>query len=253
MGHPNSGSHATHLSRGGCGVEEKDRSLASQRSFRLGNMSKGASAGRCQFCSQVLSRAVMTRHLPSCGPPGSSPLSPGPSFHLLVEARHAHAYWMHVALPVNATLSKLDRFLRETWLECCGHLSSFEIAGERYASSPEGGESGMKRPLQQVVGVDMSFSYEYDFGSTTELKLKVAGVRAEGTPRGAAQLLARNEPPSILCQSCGTEPAAEICVQCACDEVGWLCPACADRHPCEEEMRLPVTNSPRVGVCAYSG
>ena len=29
--------------------------------------------------------------------------------------------------------------------------------------------------------------------------------------------------------------------------------ACADEHSCEEEMRLPVTNSPRAGVCAYSG
>ena len=180
-------------------------------------------------------------------------MSTGPSFHLFVEGRHAKAYWMHVALPVNAPLSKLDRFLRKTWLECCGHLSSFEIAGERYASDPMGVESSMKRPLQQLVDVGMSFSYEYDYGSTTELKLKVAGVRPEGTPKGAAQLLARNEPPSILCQSCRTEPAAEICVVCACDEVGWLCPACADGHSCEEEMRLPVTNSPRAGVCAYSG
>ena len=216
-------------------------------------MSKGATAGRCQFCSQVLPRAVMARHLSSCGQPGASAMSTGPSFHLFVEGRHAKAYWMHVALPVNAPLSKLDSFLRKTWLECCGHLSSFEIAGERYASDPMGGESSMKRPLQQVVDVGMSFSYEYDYGSTTELKLKVAGVRPEGTPKGAAQLLARNEPPSILCQSCGTEPAAEICVVCACDEVGWLCPACADGHSCEEEMRLPVTNSPRAGVCGYSG
>jgi hypothetical protein len=104
----------------------------------------------------------MTRHLSSCGQPDASPLSPGPSFHLLVEARRAPAYWMHVALPVEATLGKLDRFLRETWLECCGHLSSFEIAGERYASAPMGGESSLKLPLQQVVGVGMSFSYEYD-------------------------------------------------------------------------------------------
>ena len=127
-----------------------------------------------------------------------------------------------MALPVSAPLRKLDSFLRKTWLECCGHLSSFEIAGERYASDPMGVESSMKRPLQQVVDVGMSFSYEYDYGSTTELKLKVFGVRPEGTPKGAAQLLARNEPPWILCESCGTEPAAEICVVCACDEVGWL-------------------------------
>jgi hypothetical protein len=132
-------------------------------------------------------------------------------------------------------------------------LSSFEIAGERYASDAMDGEMNMKRPVKQVAGVGMNFSYEYDYGSTTELKLKVAGLRADGTPKGGAQLLARNEPPVILCQYCETEPATEICGQCAWKELGWLCPACAETHSCEEEMRLPVTNSPRVGVCAYSG
>ena len=129
------------------------------------------------------------RHLSSCSQPGASALSTGPSFHLFVEGRHAKAYWMHVALPVNAPLSKLDSFLRKTWLECCGHLSSFEIAGERYASDPMGVESSMKRPLQQVVDVGMSFSYEYDYGSTTELKLKVAGVRPRGYSQGRSTVV----------------------------------------------------------------
>jgi hypothetical protein len=160
---------------------------------------------------------------------------------------------MHVALPVNATLTKLDAFLRHTWLECCGHLSSFEIAGEPYASDPSDGDATMKHSLQKVVGVGMNFSYIYDYGSTTELKLKVAEVRAVGTPKGAAQLLTRNEPPSILCNSCGAAPATEVCAECSWDEKGWLCPGCAETHSCGEEMLLPVTNSPRVGVCAYGG
>ena len=99
----------------------------------------------------------------------------------------------------------------------------------------------------------MSFSYEYDYGSTTELKLKVASVRAEGTPEGRSTVVGQKrtslDPLSVVRDKTG----AEICVVCACDEVAWLCPACADRHSCEEEMRLPVTNSPRAGVCAYSG
>jgi hypothetical protein len=216
-------------------------------------MSKPVSAGKCQFCGEIVNRAAMARHLSLCAQPAGSRLSPGPSFHLVVEGRQAKAYWMHVALPVNTTLVKLDRFLREIWLECCGHLSSFEIAGKRYGSSPMDGEMGMNRPLKQIVGAGMSFFYEYDYGSTTELKLKVAGVREDGTPKGAVQLLAKNEPPAILCQTCETETATEICAECACEEMGWLCPACAETHSCPEEMRLPVTNSPRVGVCAYSG
>jgi hypothetical protein len=216
-------------------------------------VSKPVSTGKCQLCGEIVNRAAMARHLSLCAQKAGSRLSAGPSFHLVVEGRRANAYWMHVAVPVDTKLSKLDRFLRKIWLECCGHLSAFEITGERYGSSPMDGEMGMNRSLKQVVGVGMSFFYEYDYGSTTELKLKVAGVREDGTPKGAVQLLAKNEPPAILCQTCATEVATEICAECAWEEMGWLCPECAETHSCAEEMRLPVTNSPRVGVCAYSG
>ncbi len=216
-------------------------------------MEKLASIGKCYLCGEIVGRAAMTRHVSVCAALQSARLSTGPSFHLLVEGRHAKDYWMHVALPVTATLAKLDGFLRETWLECCGHISSFEIAGERYGSDPTDGEATLKRPLQKVVGAGMKFSYLYDYGSTTELKLKVAGVLTDGTPKGAAQLLARNEPPAVLCSTCGVGLATEICGECAWNNHGWLCAGCAGSHSCEEEMRLPVTNSPRVGVCAYVG
>ena len=32
---------------------------------------------------------------------------------------------------LTAPLSKLDDFLRHTWLEYCGHLSAFEFDGEQ--------------------------------------------------------------------------------------------------------------------------
>jgi hypothetical protein len=186
----------------------------------------------------------MTGHLNACSRLGIfGKQSPGPSFHLLVEGRHAKAYWMHVAAPINARLSNLDLFLRQIWLECCGHLSGFAIQGE---------ELSMSSPLGQVTGVGMKFSYQYDYGSTTELVLKVIGVYEQGTPKGAVLLLARNEPPPVICSHCA-QPAMHVCGQCACEEMGWLCQACADTHPCGDEMLLPVTNSPRVGVCAYTG
>ena len=84
----------------------------------------------------------MTRHLSACRQPKASELLPAserapvPNFHLAIEGRDSKAYWMHVAVPLTTPLSKLDDFLRHTWLECCGHLSAFEIAGKRYASEP---------------------------------------------------------------------------------------------------------------------
>jgi len=162
---------------------------------------------------------------------------------------------MHLAVPVQVTLFNVDGFLRKTWVECCDHLSAFTIKDRYYPSAhpddPE--ESGMSVELRRVLRPGMVFSYRYDFGSTTELRLKVLGLRGPGTPGGAIQLLARNNPPAILCDRCGKEQATEICIDCACRNGGWLCASCAEVHECSDEMRLPVVNSPRVGVCAYTG
>jgi len=35
-------------------------------------------------------------------------------------------------MPARATLTDLDGFLRDIWLECCGHLSAFDIGTVRY-------------------------------------------------------------------------------------------------------------------------
>lgn len=162
---------------------------------------------------------------------------------------------MHLAVPVTAPLRKLDDFLRDIWLECCGHMSAFEINGVRYASERIDEEMSTNAPLSRVLDVETQFFYEYDFGSTTELALKVVALRGQGTPKGAVQLLARNEAPQISCSECDAQPATQICAECACngEGEGWLCEACAAAHECGEEMSLPVVNSPRVGVCAYSG
>jgi hypothetical protein len=180
-----------------------------------------------------------------------------PELLLLVEGREAKAYWMHVALPVASPLNKLDDFLRHTWLECCGHLSAFEIGAKRYASEPMDEdelmdeEMDMGTRLNQVLEVGMRFFYEYDYGSTTALALKVVALHERGSAK--VQLLARNEAPQVTCQRCGNKPATQICTECAWNGEGWLCKSCLGAHECGDEMCLPVVNSPRVGVCGYTG
>lgn len=202
----------------------------------------------------------MTQHLSACRQPEASGLVPASgkqphaaSFHLAIEGRDAKAYWMHVAVPVTTQLSKLDDFLRHTWLECCGHLSAFEIGDNRYASEPMDEEMSMRAPLSQVLEARMKFFYEYDYGSPTALVLKVVALREQCLPKGAVQLLARNEAPQVSCQRCSIQAATQICTECACNGKGWLCEACAVAHECGDEMCLPVVNSPRVGVCGYTG
>lgn len=35
-------------------------------------------------------------------------------------------YRLYLSVPFKLKLENLDHFLRETWLECCGHLSQFK-------------------------------------------------------------------------------------------------------------------------------
>jgi hypothetical protein len=172
-----------------------------------------------------------------------------------VEARHSKAYWLHLAVAGEAPLAKVDAFLRQIWLECCGHMSAFTIDGRRYAceAMKDLGESGMGARLSRILRPGTVFSYEYDYGSTTELNLKVLGIRERGTHRGAVELLARNDAPLVPCDRCSSQLATMVCTECECKGRGWLCESCADEHECGTEMCLPVVNSPRVGVCAYSG
>jgi Plasmid pRiA4b ORF-3-like protein len=229
-------------------------------------MARQTSKGICTFCQSELSKSAMTRHLEGCeqraiteAKAGSKQKAqPTRKLHLVVEGRDLPMYWMHLEITASTTLTALDQFLRKTWLECCGHLSAFEIDGVRYAidagmyDDGDRGEKSMRVRLDKVLRPGQTCTYEYDYGTTTELKLKVISEQ-QGAARGnAIQVLARNTPPVILCEECG-KPATEVCSQCIFDERGWLCNDCAEAHECGEEMLLPVVNSPRVGMCAYTG
>src|SRR5258708_20864512 len=172
-------------------------------------MSKQQSMGKCNLCGELAGQASMTRHLSACYQPEASGLlpaserrPPAPRFHLAIEGRDAKAYWMHVAVPLTAPLSKLDDFLRHIWLECCGHLSAFEVGGKRYASEPMDEEMSMRARLSEVLEVGMKFSYEYDYGSPTALVLKVVALREQGLPNCAVELLAGNQALQVNCLRC---------------------------------------------------
>ena len=115
-------------------------------------------------------------------------------------------------------------------------------------------ELEMGRRLKNVLSPGMELLHEYDFGSTTELLVKVlAEYEGPVEKNKLVQILARNEAYKIPCDECGKIPAVQICTECQWDGSGWLCEACAKDHECGEEMLLPVVNSPRTGVCGYTG
>lgn len=203
----------------------------------------------CLICKSKYSESGMTRHLQSCLAK-SQEKQKGETkrqrfFHILVQGYSFPEYWLHLKVLKNARLEDLDQFLRQIWLECCGHMSAFSFNHE---------EVPMGKKLKDVFQPGIELFYEYDFGSTTELLIRVI-AEYEGTIEkgGTIEVLARNEPPEIICDECGKHSAVQICTECLWDEGGWLCQKCAEQHSCDEDMMLPVVNSPRTGVCGYAG
>lgn len=166
--------------------------------------------------------------------------------HLQVSAKFSSVYWLHLQVDANTTLKTLDGFLRNIWLECCGHMSLFHYNHQ---------EIGMSRRLLSFLSPGMKIDYDYDMGDTTSLEIKVMGA-CQGlvAPKKPVEILARNQLPEIPCDSCGNGPAVQICPECQWEGEGWLCKACAAKHECDDEdYFLPVVNSPRTGVCGYTG
>ncbi len=184
-------------------------------------------------------------------------------FHIRVEDRYKPSpFWLDVEVNANASLRVLDQFLRDIWLECCGHLSQFEIDRTRYEAiidrswgNPD--SKSMDAKIGKVLQVGSHFTYEYDYGSTTELELRVLGEH-EGTIAKDLRLLARNESPQWECNVCG-QPATKIDTECAYEmENPFFCTKHAKEHAkkqhgSEDYMLMAVVNSPRMGVCAYEG
>lgn len=220
-------------------------------------MARQTSPGKCNLCGKTFGKVAMTRHLQECKEEHPDK-GKEKVFHLLVEGRHSPHYWLHIEIPVSAKLARLDDFLRGIWLECCGHLSAFTIAGQRYDVSPESDpwtgvkDKSMSAALGNVLNVGDKFEHEYDFGTTTELALKVLAERAGALKSKDVRILARNDAPEFPCAVCG-KPATQLCSMCVFAGDAGYCDEHAEEHECGEDYSLPVVNSPRVGMCGYTG
>ena len=107
--------------------------------------------------------------------------------------------------------------------------------------------------LYSILKPGMKIEHEYDFGTTTHLTLEVIAQQEIPEQNQDFHIFARNSPPNIPCAKCG-KPATQVCSQCIYDgPKAWLCDAHTSRHKCGEDMFLPVVNSPRVGMCGYTG
>jgi hypothetical protein len=219
------------------------------------------SRGTCAFCKNTYTKSGMSRHLTACKArkaaiaaeeAGGAPTSK--LIRLAVDGTYASDYWLHLEVPADATLYDLDQFLRSIWLECCGHLSMFKIAEQNFLVQIfddwwAEDDRDMNVRLGDVLTPALRFSYRYDFGSSTDLTLKVVSERMGVARRDEPiQILARNDPLDLRCDHCG-KPAAWVDVF---EDYTLLCREC-DETDGDGEVLMPIVNSPRVGVCGYTG
>lgn len=190
--------------------------------------------GNCYLCGAELGKTAMKNHILN-----DHNDETGQECRLLrIEGAYDKNYWLYVDIPVDKTLNTLDMFLREIWLECCGHLSEFQGVGKNT-------RVGNLRAGAKLLHL-------YDFGSTTETLITVIGTTWRPPQREAVRLLARNMPPQFSCCKCGAPAWYMDMEHLWDDETPFYCEACAEKYMAEGIL-LPVTNSPRMGVCCYTG
>jgi hypothetical protein len=212
-------------------------------------MAKMKSEGKCLYCQETKPKSSISRHLEK----HLAGLEPEPgktAWHIRAEAGY---YFLQLLMDGEATLQRLDDFLRKIWLECCGHMSEFSIGG-----AWSGGKVGKNRKANDVFQAGMKLNYVYDFGSSTELDIKVVNQHPISV-KDKILLLSRNEPLEIICSICKKKAATQICIVHRWEtEDCMFCDDCVGQHEatCEDAADyalMPIVNSPRMGECGYEG
>ena len=214
--------------------------------------------GECRICGGKYTARGMMAHLKKHAMRYGKDTN---HFIIRIDSGPKEPFWMYVQVSTEATFGVLDKFLRAVWLECCGHLSEFTVDGR---------SAGIRKRLSALLSEGASFSYQYDMGDTTDLRLTIIGRTARIMPmrgwfsedayyppdpvmgEGKVYIMALHDKVRYNCEKCGNE-ASHVCSQCIYEGTGALCKVCAPDHECGDDMLLPTAQSPRVGTCGFDG
>ena len=195
-------------------------------------------------------------------------------------------HWMILVVQPTTSLRQLDHFLRDQWLECCGHLSQFEIGQTTYSSCVPGpdddptfdndltedNDQHMVHTVEETISHGQRFNYEFDYGDTTCLNLEhVAALpipyhyvpefinpprQAEHYTEEFITVMARNRP-TERCYTCREtaqwryheNPYVEVPPEQGRPIVAppYFCNACAP----DDIALVALRNTPRSGVGCY--
>jgi len=94
------------------------------------------SKGTCAYCGKEMSKAGISKHLQTCVERQAAiakaeqvPGSREQLYHLRVQDAYNPAFGLDLEMRGSQSLKDLDFYLREIWLDCCGHMSEFSAGG----------------------------------------------------------------------------------------------------------------------------
>ncbi|MDZ4759109.1 MAG: hypothetical protein SGJ10_13365 [Bacteroidota bacterium] len=206
------------------------------------------SEGKCLFCEAVFPQKEIGKHLAK---------------HLAemqkADVKKSVASYCHIQIEIgemflqilaksDTEMEEIGVFLRNIWLEFCGHMSGFDHKDF---------EIEMEDLVETVFENRTKLSYDYDYGTTTSVFLK--GLKKYSLFfKESIILLSRNEPLNLMCATCNKEPAVFLCSTCYWKQYAFYCKKCSTKHKkvCDDfadYSKMPVVNSPRMGQCGYEG
>lgn len=203
------------------------------------------SEGKCLFCNKLFPQKQIGKHLAThlaIIEKEDSTKTSETYCHIMVEW---DVMFLYLLVKGRVTMEKIDTFLQDIWLDCCGHMSNF---GQKNLRIP------MSQKVMDIFETKVKIHHIYDYGDTTRVFLK--GIKNyQLNFKENIILLSRNEPLKWICAKCGKQPAVNICIECNWD---FYCESCSTQHENECEAfidyaQMPVVNSPRMGVCGYTG
>lgn len=205
--------------------------------------------GKCYYCNKELTERTIKRHMKNCDEMkkkieelSNEDKKQRNQFMIAIKSKYdKNEYCIYLSIDENLSLLHIDQFLRDVWLECCGHLSAFKIKGKIYQ------DYSMDTRIKDILVVNEKFEYEYDFGSTTELILEVVDIIEVPTSFSQIEIIARNNEVTHYCEICNAE--AEYFNY---ENDRWECKKCIDKNN-DMIAKFDYCNSPRDGVCGYNG
>lgn len=217
---------------------------------------KKENKGKCRICNKEFTKKEMIEHLKICNRKSKC-------FEIVIEDAYDKDYWLIIKADENLLLKHLDNFIRDIWVECCGHLSNFRIDGTVYENEVDEDFPYMEKVedmnilLKDVLKVGQKIDYEYDYGDSTDLVLNVL-KHDDWDSQEYIDILARNEAKKYICSYCNKNKGKYIDAPTTYEDTQtYICNTCwnneEDEKDGKEHFWLNVCNSPRMGICAYEG